>query len=117
MVDRTIAGLNSRKASGIGIGTGPGTGDQRSSPSTTGFAAVANMNSYSKSFMLTESQLATTSLLSFYLENCNSGTIIKRLSWQEAKDFIAPLSSGELEPGSPLAKLVEMIQSEGIDQS
>jgi hypothetical protein len=52
-----------------------------------------------------------------YLENCNSGTIIKRLSWQEAKDFIAPLSSGELKPGSPLAKLVEMIQSEGIDQS
>jgi hypothetical protein len=52
-----------------------------------------------------------------YLENCNSGIIIEHLSWQNAKEFIAPLSRGELKPGSPLAKLVEMIQSEGIDQS
>jgi hypothetical protein len=52
-----------------------------------------------------------------YLENCNSGIIIERLSWQESKDFIAPLSSGELKPDSPFAKLVEIIRSEGTGQS
>jgi hypothetical protein len=52
-----------------------------------------------------------------YLENCNSGIIIERLSWQNAREFIAPLSRGELESGSPFTKLVEIIRSEGTDQS
>lgn len=27
-----------------------------------------------------------------YLEGCNSGNIVKKLSWQEANEFILPLS-------------------------
>ena len=48
-----------------------------------------------------------------YLEDVNSGQIVQRLTWQEAKQFVAPLKYDD----ARFAELLKIIETEGVRSS
>jgi hypothetical protein len=54
-----------------------------------------------------------------YLENCNSGTIVKTLNWQQAQEFASlfPDMNVEAEGYSHFEHLLAVIQAEGISST
>ena len=48
-----------------------------------------------------------------YLGDCNSNIVVKRLDWQQAKEFIAPFKSSDLLSTHHFKRLLEIIEGEG----
>jgi hypothetical protein len=48
-----------------------------------------------------------------YLGDCNSNIVVKRLDWQEAKEFIAPFKSSDILSIQHFKRLLEIIENDG----
>jgi hypothetical protein len=50
-----------------------------------------------------------------YLGDCNSNNVVKRLDWQQAKEFVAPLECSDPSSIKHFESLLRIIENEGKD--